>query len=654
MKSKGITIWEQYLERFILGAAVLFFVAFTALQFLSQPNTVEGRGAVGKVTPEEVDDLLREKADAVAARLRPEADAPVTIPDHDPLLDDFLRRLEAPISPVERIAVSEPRFVSDEGVAPPPEVDVTYRVPDVPAPEKVVAEQGFDALEETVVTRVPALQEDDRFAALPYDVTWMTVAALFPLDDLRAELQKPGTEEKAAIPRGWYRGDEPDILDVVLEREELVDGQWTNRVRLHPLPNPPPPQAPYQFTFRSLLEEDVDKGTRDRIFTALGQPGAQRAVIQPEFYPLVNASWVPPNPRRTVDETPVEELTDTERRKRNLQKQINRLTDQRDRAMQRLQEKGGSMQDPPSGPPVGGGSSGGGGGGRKAPPGSGGGMGAGGGGGQRRGGSGDFEQEQRRQELDRLRNRITNLGKQIDRYRERLADLTGEEQVVEDEDAAAEGVDLLGGEDVVVWAHDFTIEPGKTYRYRLKVDVFNPFFARTLDLMPEQQDLAHDLTLSSQASEWTEAKAIPPLKVFVTRATGPEVDRRTGDLGLGQTTIEVYRFFYGRWWMESFYLEPGDRVGREQELRDADPSAGPQAIDYGTNWYVLDIVADIDADRETVERGLGARVLLQRIDDPGATRWFDPRETVGDWEREQLQEAVELARLGGDLAGGPG
>ena len=657
MKSKGITIWEQHLERFILALAVLFFIAFTALQFISQPNTVEGRGTVGKVTPGEVDDLLRSKADAISSHLLPEAPPPLSIPDHEPVLDEFLTRLDAPISAGPRIAVNEPRIVPGGDVAPPPAVDVMYLLPAIPAPIRVVAEQGFDALDETVISQVTELQEQERFAQPPYDITWITVAGIFPLDELRAEFQKPGTEEYAAIPKGWYRGEQPEILDVVLERQELVDGQWTNDVMLDPLPN-----EQFQFTFRPLLEGDADKRTRDAIFTSLGQPGAQRALIQPDFYPLVNSSWTPPNPRSEVeDDVADEELTENERLKRNLQRTISNWIDQRDRKLKALEEQGGSMQQPPSAPPTGGGGGGGAGGrtppgsGGRTPPGSGGGMGAGGAGGSRRGES-DFETQKTQERLNRLRSQILGLERKIAQYQERLAALTGEEQVTErTTSGAGAGGDMLGGQDVVVWAHDITVEPGKTYRYRVRVDLYNPFFARTLDLMPAQQDLAHTLTLQSRPSEWSrEMKAIPPLKVWVTKAVGPDVDRRTGDLGMGQATIEVYRFFWGRWWMESFPLEPGDRVGWERDLRQADATTGPQTIDYGTDWYVLDIVADIDADREAIERGLGARVLLQSIDDPNATMWCDPRVAATSWEREQLREAVDIADLSGDLAGDSG
>jgi len=646
MKSKGITIWEQYLERFILGVAALFFVVFTTLQFMSEPNSVEGRGTLGKVSPGEVDDLLRSKADQIAQGLAPDARPPLPLDDHEPLLDEFRVQLLASISPGSRIAVNRPGGGPAQSFGPATQAEVVYLVPDIPAPQTVVAEQGFDALEETVVSQIPQLQEQERFSQLPYDITWMTVGALFPLKSVREEFRREGTEEFAAIPKGWYRGEQPEILDVLLERQELVDGQWVNQVLLDPLPG-------VQVSFRPQMAEDADKRARDEILSYLSEPGAQRAIVQPDFYALVNGSWVPPNPRQDVERRPDPELPPEERAKRQLERQISKLIAQRDQARDRLADLGGSADLPPVQPPIGGGGTGGrqppG---KRKPPGSGG-MGGMGGGmpGRNRGGGDSIVEQNKKKEIEKLRGRIRNLDVKIGKHRVRLAALTGEDQPAPDQATAAGPVGILDGDDVVVWAHDITVEPGKTYRYRIRAEVYNPFFARTLDLMPSQHELARKITLQSQASEWSEpARAIPPLKVFVTKATGPGGDRKIGDLGMGQAHIEVYRFFYGRWWSESFPLEPGDRVGSVRDLRQAEPGAGPQSIDYGTDWYVLDIVADIDADREAVERGWGASVLLQSLDDPQTMMWCNPREVADDWEREQLKEAVEMADLGGDLA----
>ncbi len=135
------------------------------------------------------------------------------------------------------------------------------------------------------------------------------------------------------------------------------------------------------------------------------------------------------------------------------------------------------------------------------------------------------------------------------------------------------------------------------------------------------------------------------MKVYMTKAFGQGPGNRPGQMGVGQATAEVYRFYFGRWWLESFTVEPGDRIGRTEALRRQSMDPGPQAIDYGTEWFVLDIVSDIDADRYAVDRGWGASVLLQNLSDPTTTALHDPRLVANDEERDRLKEAVDLADM---------
>ncbi len=118
---------------------------------------------------------------------------------------------------------------------------------------------------------------------------------------------------------------------------------------------------------------------------------------------------------------------------------------------------------------------------------------------------------------------------------------------------------------------------------------------------------------------------------------------------MGQARAEVYRFYHGRWWLDFFVLQPGDRVGATQVIRGA-PEGGPTSVDFGTSWFVLDIVGDINADRDQADRGLGARVLLQDVLDPAVTWMCDPVAAARDDERELLRQAVEDADATADLA----
>jgi hypothetical protein len=179
------------------------------------------------------------------------------------------------------------------------------------------------------------------------------------------------------------------------------------------------------------------------------------------------------------------------------------------------------------------------------------------------------------------------------------------------------------------------------------VEVYNPFFGRKLDLVEEQHDLADDIALASATSEWSAPMEVMPWQqLFVTRAHSSAEDR--GQLGLGRATAEVFLFSHGRWWKESFSVEPGDRIGLMQRRRSDD--AGPDALDFRTNWYLLDIVRDVNADRDDVDRGYGSSVLLQHLRNPRQTQWVRPGRMASSSQREFLEDQVELAELAGDLA----
>ena len=111
---------------------------------------------------------------------------------------------------------------------------------------------------------------------------------------------------------------------------------------------------------------------------------------------------------------------------------------------------------------------------------------------------------------------ISSLKKKIGGYDRTIARETAKLRNLDPE--AGDG-DAGAGEEqeesvIQIWAHDITIEPGRTYRYRFTVELYNPFFARKLDLIKEQHDLAESITLASQTSEWSMAEeAIPRLKV---------------------------------------------------------------------------------------------------------------------------------------------
>ena len=75
------------------------------------------------------------------------------------------------------------------------------------------------------------------------------------------------------------------------------------------------------------------------------------------------------------------------------------------------------------------------------------------------------------------------------------------------------------------------------------------------------------------------------------------------------------------------------------------------SVDFSTDWFLLDVMVDIEADREARVRGYAAQALIHRIHDPGAMALRDPILEQRDRLRRRLMEEVELAEIASQVAG---
>ena len=625
MTVKGITIWERYIERIVLAIAVLTLVGFTAMQFVGEPNavTMDGRS----VAPGEVDRLLEAEAQRLLVRLAPGAASAIDFDatDFRGVRKYFQEHLTAAVSPAPRLVRNYPRLMLGGHEAPPG--GVAFVVPQIPAPRPVIAGQTFDALTEEVVNQYAALSE--RFPTQPADLTWVTPAAVFESAQVLREFRRQGPDgEPAAIPLSWYN-DRVRVLDVIVERQELTGGEWTDLTTLEPIPG--------QRTFRPILDGDVDVTDRQDILRDLADPTVQTAIIQPPFYATRNDNWAAPKFNGSQVNDNADAVDEDTRR---LREQLERALRQRDKTAKELEDAGGPLRD--EGDP-----------GRKRPGGrDDGGKGRGGDGPRDAPGAGDMGQGAGRrrdgktqQDAQRNLKKRRNLTARLDRQNAQIARLR--EQLGEDADAVEDdaGAGGLDSDQVLIWVHDLTVEPGRTYRYRFTVEVYNPFFARKLNLVEAQHELADSLTLSSLTSEWSDQIEVRPmLRFFVAKAS--TADRLVGVAsGLGHAEAEVFRFHDGRWWSKKFKVEPGDRIGALVSPRRGRGAEGPAAkpVDFGTDWFVLDIIATIGASRSGLGDQTASKVLLQCLSTGVVAPPRDPRDEAADLDREWLTDEVEAA-----------
>ncbi|MHC4081248.1 MAG: hypothetical protein ACYSU2_08005, partial [Planctomycetota bacterium] len=294
MKTKGITIWERHAEKFVLAVAALLFVGFAAMQFIGEPNAVST--SEGPIAPDEIDELLEDRARELRAKLSDDADAGVELPDPVPALDQLLSELDRSLSPAPTLrqwsfAVA-PSVEGDVWGGP----DIELPVPEIKVPARVAVGQTADALADGVVESSPELQELFPDPDQPHDLNIVVVAAPVDLADIRRQFRGDG-DSANVIPSSWFNDRPENIVDVVIEREEFDGSGWTDPRTLDPIPG--------QVGFRSeLASGELDAALRDDVLSQLSDPAFQLTVIQPAFYRLKNETLNIPD---LVDEQEDEE-----------------------------------------------------------------------------------------------------------------------------------------------------------------------------------------------------------------------------------------------------------------------------------------------------------------------------------------------------------
>jgi len=163
-------------------------------------------------------------------------------------------------------------------------------------------------------------------------------------------------------------------------------------------------------------------------------------------------------------------------------------------------------------------------------------------------------------------------------------------------------------EPLVFWAHDDTVELRKSYRYRMRLGVFNPV-AGTNQLSEQDMSRKNEVVLWSEFSNITEPVEIPERLYFFARQIR-EADK--------VVTVQVSKYVMGYWHSEDFKVSQGEVIGRVVEtepetrrldsrgrldprgrldsrigpvVRPEDKAVIPETIDYSTGAVMVDAVA---------------------------------------------------------------
>ncbi|MFC1677936.1 hypothetical protein ACFL3G_12860 [Planctomycetota bacterium] len=186
-----------------------------------------------------------------------------------------------------------------------------------------------------------------------------------------------------------------------------------------------------------------------------------------------------------------------------------------------------------------------------------------------------LSQEREKKRLAKLKESAKSLS--VDSIYEELEDI----RISEDIDLGQ--MDTL----LTLWANDDTVECGKSYRYRLRVGVFNPI-AGTNQFGESSKHLKNKVVLWSKYCYPPDIVDIPQMSYFFPN----KVQESTNTV-----TLQVFKYELGYWYSEKFTVEPGELIGeavkakkKEKKGARATEAELPETIDYSTGAVLVDVV----------------------------------------------------------------
>ncbi len=170
---------------------------------------------------------------------------------------------------------------------------------------------------------------------------------------------------------------------------------------------------------------------------------------------------------------------------------------------------------------------------------------------------------------------------------------------------------------VLVWAHDDTTVPGETYQYRIRLGVFNPIMGKNW-FRQSQAALKDQTVLWSSYSEPTEPIEVPKMLHVFPMET---LEAKTADRIIEGVSVEVAKYYMGRWQSYDFDVYPGQVIGdvvakedmqkadrrrgmvdrEDMMMRGGDDGSGD--VDFTTPLVMVDVLKEFSWGRRISKRG---------------------------------------------------
>lgn len=546
MKLKGISTFEQHIEKIVLAVMVVVLLAVVSLQFLTQPNTVDIGGS--EIGAHEVFRTLDVEVNKLQAAVNepspslPDIETPSLVEELDRVLNDNADlRLDA------EIAFGKGPSIGGEDIGPiasGPIMAMTVPEPTVPTAYSVYVTADPYAVEEnpSLAAYLPEQQ--------PLDTVGVSIETM--LDGAATQsLLREGDSGHRPIPAQWWRPGVA-VIEVIAERQEMgLDGQWSSAT----------PVARFPGAFDVLADRGVEgKPTALELRElASAAESAAEAIVRPGYIPqIAGPEWLPPMDAIERDEqyANMSEVDLLRAKRRSYKDAIVRLEKQ-------LTERpgGGNVRDPGRDP---GGKRSGGGGGLVGPSGN-----------QPRTNP-DAERRKEERRVLSLQRQIDQKNEQIVEIEQKLSDLgfpvtSADNQPAVNEPSTEADLErfFLGNPEYRVWVHDLDVVPGAVYRYRMRVKVNNPIYGKERALNPALDDmkLADEPYALSGWSPWSE-RVMVGRQSYLFLSSADEARRTGGGIAVisgdsARVSAEVYHMYYGHYRRGSMTLMPGDMAATD-------------------------------------------------------------------------------------------
>lgn len=679
MKPKGINPLELHVEKIVIGCAIVIVALLGARQLFTQPNAIEIQGESKALAPSELDQYIARKAEQLETAMA--TSETIDIPQIETLSEWFVdehSRTQADKlkNPVSLTRPTTYKIGGSEIVETGAQQYADF-IP--PSPKNMRIHVRRYSIEPAEIVMYPKLA-DIVGDHPPFDLPVVHVLGNVDGTKIKKMLETI-QEDKRTIPSVWWQ-DDMSILDVSLERQQLLaDGTWSKTELV--------PHVPGDAEDLRTRINDLRFNEMDDFMGYIGQLGEE--VYQVPFYRLYDGSeWSikllkADEPLTDEEEMLLNLFKKSQRKRMDLERRIERYDLSQERKNNNKKNSDSRGSD------------------------TGGGFGEGGATGKGRdtGSSRDTQDKKSAREImvealdtaiqeeDFARERVRTAmpdyvfddekpveskNSQDDKGRDRSSEEYGTgfgEGTGFDEGGGgsvkgrstprstprsrstgakgsgginSEVASLLENEKLEVWTHDINVEPGNTYRYRLIVDYFNPFYGRSSRLDTAQKSLADKVITPSVATEWSDPVRVTPPQQFYA------VDGNTGNLIADRkATFEIYLFSGGQHRMTSLTVKPGDPIGEQKtimkedfgtdETKDSASDSKYAAVDEPVNetveidFYTGAILLDV-LPTDTDQTGFGQGVQVVICLDDGSIVTLNPEAQREDEQRKRLREAV--------------